>query len=347
MYCRKRKKGKGNISWLGESISAKGLFLFCLMFFVAELGFAQNEKPKMVWNGYTQLRYQTNLTDIHSFSVRRMKLWAKSSPDFSEHWAYKVQAILTSKQDETFVLQDVVAFYKKGSFQFNIGQFKPHYSLQWSQPDYTIPLTERAPVANALIPNGPLGVRDIGIEANYSNPKWESWLGVFNGYGIKSYRFNNSGFLLTNKTALNIIDQHLSAGYSVMYRKADALQLKSILPDTISFSGKDFRFNLFALYQTEKFRIQAEYLWANLNSSVASGYYILANVNLQKSQLVASWNQYSDLIDRTADSPTIHLGYNYLINGQKLKLMLDNEVQLSEGKLKNYFTTLQLQLFFN
>jgi len=62
--------------------------------------------------------------------------------------------------------------------------------------------------------------------------------------------------------------------------------------------------------------------------------------------LVASWNQYNDLIESTDNSPIIPLGYNYLLNGQKLKLMLDNEVQLSSGKLRNYFATLQLQLFF-
>ncbi len=97
----------------------------------------------------------------------------------------------------------------------------------------------------------------------------------------------------------------------------------------------------------DKFKLQAEYLWASLNNDIADGYYILAALNLGKNQLVASWNQYNDLIESTLNSPVIHIGYNYLINEDKLKIMLDNGAQLSDGNLKNYFATIQLQIFFN
>lgn len=330
--------------WLYELIFRKW-FLTCSLFFsITCIAAGQNETPKVTWGGYAQLRYKSNLNDVNSFSVRRMKLWLKSTSDFSEHWDYKVQAVLTSKQIEAFVLQDVVAFYKSGAFQFAMGQFVPHYSFQWFQPDYTVALTERAPVVNALIPNGTLGTRDIGIEGSYSgmDNKWQIWLGIFNGNGIKTYRFDNSGVLFTHKTVFNLINKSFSTGYSLMYRKADQLQLKSVLPDSATYSGNDYRFNVFALYESSKFKIQAEYLWANLNDAIARGYYVLTTINLAKNQLVASWNQYFDLIDSTDNSPIIHLGYNHLLNGDKLKIMFDNEVQLSGGRLKNYFTTLQL-----
>lgn len=281
--------------------------------------------------------------------MRRMKLWVNSAPGFSEHWGFHVQTTITSNQNEKFFLQDVLAFYKQGQFRVNIGQFVPHYSLQRFQPDYEIPLTERADVINALIPNGTLGVRDIGIEGNFSssNQKIETWLGIFNGNGIKDYQLNNEGIMVTHKTSFQLFNAHLISGYSVMYRKADKLQLKSVLPESVSFSGNDYRYNLFAQWHSKMWNIQSEYLRANLDGKIAEGWYLLTNVNFGKNQLVASWNQYNDLIESTINEPVFHLGYNYLANGDKLKFMLDNGIKVNNGSLKDYFMVLQLQLFFN
>lgn len=312
--------------------------------------YAQEQNAKKVeWNGYAQLRFTSNFDDVNSFALRRMKLWMNSAPVFDEHWGFHVQTTITSYQNEKFFLQDVMAFYKQGQFRVNVGQFIPEYSLQRFQPDYEIPLTERANVINALIPNGTLGVRDIGVEGNYTSPNKtvETWLGIFNGNGIKEYRLNNSGILVIHKTAFHLFNKQFTTGYSAMYRKADQLQLVSVIPDSVKFSGNDFRYNLFAQYESKKNQIQAEFLWAALANKIANGYYILAALNLGKNQLVASWNQYNDLIESTDNSPIVHLAYNYLVNGDKLKIMFDNGVQISNGSLKNYFATIQLQIFFN
>jgi hypothetical protein len=125
------------------------------------------------------------------------------------------------------------------------------------------------------------------------------------------------------------------------------LQLKSVLPDSVLFSGNDFRYNIFAQFHTKKFVLQAEYLRAKLNENIADGYYVLATLNLSKNQFSASWNNYNDLIESTDNSPLVHFGYNRLINGDKLKIMVDNGALLSSGTLKNYYLTIQLQLFFN
>ncbi len=87
-------------------------------------------------------------------------------------------------------LQDVKGFYHWKQFRLNFGQFVPHYSLQRFQHDFNIPMAERAAVINALIPDGTLEVRDIGIEGYWQNKNKtiESWLGIFNGNGIKEYR---------------------------------------------------------------------------------------------------------------------------------------------------------------
>ena len=65
------------------------------------------QKPPVLWNGYTQLRYTSNFNNVNSFAMRRMKLWVKSTPEFDNHWGYKVQTTITSNQNEKFMLQDV------------------------------------------------------------------------------------------------------------------------------------------------------------------------------------------------------------------------------------------------
>ena len=327
----------------------KYILLFLLMTGTVQ-SFAQNtDARKVAWNGYTQLRFSSNFNDVNSFAMRRMKLWIKSGSGFIKNWGFKVQTTITSYQNEKFLLQDVLVNYRTGNFKFTFGQFIPHYSLQRFQPDFKIPLTERAAVINALIPDGTLGVRDIGIEAEYSSPNkiLKAWFGVFNGNGIKKYRLNNQGIMLTQKTQATIIHQHLRAGYSLMYRKADQLKIHFVLPDSVIFSGNDVRFNLFAEYQTGDFHIQAEYLWASLNKQVADGWYLLAQYNINKNQIIASWNQYNDLINTISDAPVVQLGYNYALKGDKLKLMLDNGFRIDDGRVSHYLTTIQIQLFFN
>ena len=331
-----------------NAVLNKFLIGFLLVFSVTTISAQDKELPKVVWIGYTQLRFSSNFDDVNSFAMRRLKLKLNSASGFNQHWGFHLQTTFTSFQNEKFFLQDVLAFYKQGQFHINLGQFKPHYSLQRFQPDYKIPLTERSSVINALIPNGTLGVRDIGIETEYSSPNkiLKAWLGIFNGNGIKKYRLNNRGILLTQKTEATIIHQHLRAGYSLMYRKADQLKIPGVLPDSVAFSGNDVRFNLFAEYQTGDFHIQAEYLWASLNRQIADGWYVLVQYNINKNQISASWNKYNDLISSTSDAPVVHLGYNYALKGDKLKLMLDNGLQIDNGGVSHYLTTIQVQLFF-
>lgn len=323
------------------------IIILCLTFFTSK---AQNSViQNSEWHGYMQVRFTSNFNDINSFAMRRMKLWLNSTPDFNEHWGYKIQTTITSLQNEKFLLQDVVADYHFQNFKINIGQFVPEYSLQRFQSDAIIPLTERTSVINALIPNGTLGIRDIGLEGNLQcyNKNLQTWFGIFNGNGIKEYRFDNYGIMLTNKTAIHLYNKHITTGYSVMYRNSDQLQLKSVLPDSIRFTGDDYRFNIFAHFQSEKFQIQSEYLWANLDGEIADGYYILAALILNKNQIVASFDKYNDLIRITDDLPEIHVGYSYLINQDQLKIMLDNGFKINNGELENLFSTIQLQIFFN
>jgi len=327
--------------------------LFIALAFISGLISAQENTftENIDFNGYIQIRGVSNFDDYTSFSVRRLKLWLKSKPEFSEHWSYKVQTTFSSLAQEKFFLQDVKIGYKTGLFSFDIGQFVPQYSLQRFQPDYKIAPIERARVVNALIPDGTLGVRDIGLQANFKtkNKLFETHLGIFNGYGIKEYRFKNQGYMITHKSSFQIpIKQNIvKLGYSLQYRYAEDLQLKFILPDSILFSGQDIRYNLFALWKRKHFKLQAEFLNARLNGQKSYGYYILSVINIHKSQIIVSVENYKDLIAQTPDKAYYRIGYNYLIKAYKLKLSIDNYFQINANKIDAYIASIQLQMFIN
>ncbi|MCF6242779.1 MAG: hypothetical protein L3J74_15730 [Bacteroidales bacterium] len=328
--------------------------LFSLLVFLSvSLTAQENNKslPKVNWNGYAQLRVSSNFNDYSSVMLRRLKFWIKSNPEFSEKWYYKVQVLFTSWMQEKFFLQDAKVVYKTEMFSLDIGQFIPAYSLQWTQPDYLISSIERAIAVNALHPNGSLGVRDIGGQLDFhtENKVIETHLGIFNGYGIKEYRFNNKGYMITHKTAFNIhFDSgKLQMGYSLQYRKAEQLKIPHVLPDSVLFSGSDFRYNLFAMYQSKILEIQAEFLNANFDGEQASGYYILSGLNInEKNQIVLGYENYSDLISSTDDLPYCRIGYNYYINDYKIKLSVDNYFQINQETIEKYYIGIQLQMFF-
>ncbi len=325
--------------------------LFFLFLLLANPFFAQEAKlaQGIDFNGYIQIRGISDFDDYTSFSVRRLKLWIKSKPGFSDHWSYKIQTTFTSFFQEKFFLQDVKIGYKTGRFSFDIGQFVPQYSLQRFQHDYIIGPIERTKPVNILIPNGTLGVRDIGVQINFKseNNLFETHLGLFNGYGIKEYRFNNGGYMLTHKSAFNIpVKKNLiKLGYSLQYRKAENLQLRFILPDSVLFSGNDFRFNLFAMFKSRLIKLQAEYLNASLDGNTAYGYYFLSVININKNQIILSVEEYKDLIQETSDKPNFRIGYNYLIKNYKIKISFDNYFRLNNSRIENYYASLQLQLF--
>jgi len=329
----------------------KNILLIALIFipkllYAQECEFADN----IDFNGYIQIRSISDFDDYTSFSVRRLKLWLKSKPEFSKHWSYKIQTTFSSFTQEKFFLQDVKVKYEIGLFSFDIGQFVPQYSLQRFQPDYKIASIERAKVINVLIPDGTLGVRDIGVQVNFKNRSnlFETHLGIFNGYGIKEYRFNNHGYMITHKSSFQIpINKNtVRLGYSLQYRYAENIMLKSILPDTVLFTGNDFRYNLFAIYRSKIFEIQAEYLTADLEGQRVDGYYVLSTINFKKNQIVLSYETFNDLINETLDKQYCRLGYNYLIKRHKMKLSFDNYFQLNDNKIKKYLVSIQLQIFF-
>ena len=319
-------------------------------------GFAQKAaRPtdKVVWHGYAQFWANTDFDNTYSVALRRLKFWLASGPVFSDHWSFKVQGLFTSLGHEKFFLQDVYGQYrnKSGVSSLRFGQFTPTYSLQRLQHDFLIAPIERANIINILIPDGTLGVRDLGFQYTLKAAKkhLEVNFGLFNGSGIKQYRLNYSGYMLTHNLSYTIRKNKAlwKFGYSAMYRKAVGLQLKHILPDSVLFSGNDFRFDVYALFNIPRFKVQAEYANAWLNGERASGYYALATGKInKKNEIYLSYDKYNDLINTTTNNPWYIAGYNYLIKGHDMMLTLDTRFRKDNGVLKN-ITSFQFQMFFH
>jgi hypothetical protein len=310
---------------------------------------AATEKPVGV-HAYLQFRGTSDLKSEGEFFLRRLKVWVRSEPGFSRHWSFKVQTTFTSLHKEKFFLQDVKLNYRWRCFSLDMGQFVPAFSLQRSQHDYRIAPIERARVVNVLIPDGTLGVRDLGFQLNYHTrgSRFRAQLGVFNGYGIKDYRPHNRGIMVAHRSKWKFSlpsAGKVLVGYSLMYRWAEDLPLYFVLPDSVRFTGKDVRTNLFGEWKWHWVDVQAEVIRAHLKGNVAYGYYLLCVLSYRRSQWVFSGETYHDLIESTADIPMYRLGYNYLVDDYRIRLSLDNRFEIKHHRVSNYRITIQLQFF--
>ncbi|NOY49178.1 MAG: hypothetical protein GXO88_01215 [Chlorobi bacterium] len=309
------------------------------------------DSNKVEWHGYTQLRFATNFNSYNNFSVRRLKFWIKSGHGFPKHWSYKVQAIFMSVQDEKFFLQDIYEQYNWKNSSIRFGQFIPQFSLQRFQSDYLIPSSERARAVNLIIPDGTHGVRDIGIQYNFktTNGKLDFNIGVFNGYGIKEYRFDNTGFLSIQHLSyqFNIKKSTLKFGYSLSYRMAEDMYFKGIIPDTILYSGSDIRYNFYGIFTSNIIDFQTEYLNAVLETGRSAGYYALLTIkpSIDK-HIFLLYDKYTSDDMLTNKNPWYVIGCNYLINKYRIMISLETGFQKIINKWSNR-TVFQFQMFLH
>ncbi len=326
------------------------LKIIAALFFslVLQSTFAQS---KIDWNGYLQYRYMDNYMNQNEFLVRRAKLWLNGSmPGNDGSWGYKLQANFYLQVKFQFLLQDVLVNYKANNFEVTAGQFVPDFSLQRKQPDYSIPLDERADVVNALVPAAETMARDIGIELKLADSKTGSLsLGFFNGNGANNVS-NKKNFLYVNRGTVFILDNSeskLELGYNLSYRNAHNLEFIRINGNNYSFTGNDFRCGFEEKLNLGDFELQSEYIEAHLGDQKASGYYALADYLFASKNLITlSVEQLHDLNSSTVDDPWYLIGYSYLIKGNDIKISLNNRFQFESNKT-NALTTLQIQYFFN
>ena len=324
--------------------------IFTFIFLLA-LGTTSLAQQKINWNGYLQYRFSDNYLNQTNFSVRRAKFWVDGLlPADEGNWSYKIQANFLQQVKFQFLLQDVLVSYKINNFEVTAGQFVPDFSMQRKQPDYSIPLDERAEVVNALVPGAETMARDIGVEFKLADSKTGSFsFGFFNGNGANTVS-NQRNFLYVNRGSiflLNNSDSKLELGYNLSYRDAHDLQFNKIFGNNVSFTGNDFRFGFEEKFNLGNFELQSEYIEAHLGNLKAHGYYALADYLLASKNLIAlSVEQLSDLNPATVDDPWYVIGYSYLLKGNDIKISLDNKFQFASNKT-NALTTLQIQYFFN
>lgn len=325
-------------------------FIFTFIFLLA-LGMTSLAQQKINWNGYLQYRFSDNYLNQTNFSVRRAKFWVDGLlPAEEGNWSYKLQANFLQQVKFQFLLQDVFVNYKINDFDVTAGQFIPYFSLQRKQPDYSIPLDERADVVNALVPGAETMARDIGVELKLADTKTGSFsFGFFNGNGANTVS-NQRNFLYVNHgdfLLMNNSESKLELGYNLSYRYAHDLQFSKIFGNNVSFTGNDFRFGFEEKLNLGDFELQSEYIEAHLGNKKAYGYYALADYLFASKNLVTlSVEQLDDLNPATSNNPWYVVGYSYLVKGNDIKLSLDNKFQFVSNKT-NALSTLQIQYFFN
>jgi len=313
--------------------------------------FSQNSMPK--WNGYLQTRFASDFDKSTEFIIRRAKLWIYGDVPKADFISYKVQMNYRSFKDDALILQDAYADVRLKNYgKIRVGRFVPDFMLQRMQPDYKIPVLERALVINSFVHNEKQMARETGFTYLFQNdtlPLHFS-IGVFNANVDKPTHSKDNFLLYTSRFTYKIINQKniwLNIGGSAAYRHINKTTLTTIYKsDSIIISGDDFRWGLEAQFHWDNFELQGEYLEANINKNKANGYYALANYTfLKKYQAVILTEKYNDLNPTTNDNSLYGVGFNYQITG-KTKLMTDLKIQKSATKL-NYLGEIQLQIFFN
>ncbi len=281
---------------------------FLLITFLLLNAFIFAQDSTLTFDGYAQLTAKTNFQNYDIF-LHRLKLWTKAKP--LPGLTFKLQGTFSSKYAEKFLLQDIWLKYKHRGLILQIGQFVPEFSLQRFQHDYTINLYDRGQCVNMLIPDGTLGVRDLGFQIGIKKGKLSTYFGIFSGYGIKTFNFSNNHFLITHKTQVKL--RHVTAGYSLMYRRANGLTIPKVL-DTTLFTA-DLRYNVFIRLNWRNLTFQSEYIGAKLNGTLLSGWYANAEYTKGKSTLALTYDQYQNLA-------RIGTFYSYSLHSYRQKIML-------------------------
>ncbi|HUW05574.1 MAG TPA: porin [Williamwhitmania sp.] len=321
------------------------------MFLASTTAYSQ-EKGTMEWNGYIQTRLSSNFDESTEFTIRRAKLWVNGTLPQADYISYNVQLVYRSFSDDALMFQDAYANLRLGSYgTLRAGRFVPDFMLERSQPDYKIPVLERADVVNGLIHNSKQMAREIGAQYTFqsdASPLHFS-LGVYNANVDKPEHSKDNSLLVTSRASVKVFNADkswLTLGASAAYRHLDNIGLPTIYKADSLLSGEDFRWGFEALLHLNSLELQGEFVQANINSDIANGYYGLLTWSFaRKYQSVVFTEKYDDLNPATSNNAWYGLGFNYQISG-KTKLMADFKGRTVMGRSVNG-GDIQLQVFFN
>lgn len=308
-------------------------------------------QDRVDWHGYTQVRF-TEGSDISSFAIRRAKLWIEGPVPVSKHFHFKVQGLFRPANAGAFVLQDGYAEYRWELGAVRAGQMVPDFALERQQPDYEIPLVERAAVINVLVPAATTMARDIGAQLTIgpANGPWHASVGLFNGNGANHLANEDKRFLATGRatyTARLASGVAWEAGASVAFRRSGGIDLSDILGDGEPFAGSDTRWGVESRVTSPRWQVQGEVLHATLDTASAWGWYALAAYAIKpRNQIVVSTEQLQVPNPDIPRRPWYILGVNHYIARDQAKVMLDGRAQFEDPRT-NWSATAQFQLFFH
>ncbi len=240
-------------------------------------------QDSLQWHGYGQLRY-AHADPASGFTLRRAKLWLGGPVPGVEQLSFKVQGIFRGGDGGALVLQDLFADYGGSRAGVRVGQFVPAFSLQRSQPDYRVPLIERAAVVETLIPDARTMGRDRGVEVRLApDPHASLAAGVFDGSGTSGHPVGAGDFLATARLRFSarLPDGATGAvGGSVAWRRTDGMDVGVLSTEAAAFAGRDLRWGVDAQVAGTDWEVQAEYLHADLEGEESHGFYVLGNLAL-------------------------------------------------------------------
>lgn len=319
------------------------------------------------WHGYAQLRYGRS-DPVTGFEVRRAKLWLSGPvPDVS-HLDFRVQGIFRGSVSDAFVLQDVFVQYGGRHASVRVGQFVPAFSLERSQPDYLLPLIERAAVVETLIPGARTMGRDIGVGGSLvpaSGPLHLD-MGVFNGSGANRLPGANGDFLATGRVTLSErlgTGPRGTLGGSVAWRRTRGADVGVLSTQGANFAGHGFRWGTDARLVGAGWEIQGEYLHVDLEGEISHGYYVLGSLDLSaRNQVAISVEQLSVAGAEVPTGPWYIAGFTHVLGGttpgmldgkptksaarrpMPTKVMADVRFHVVDGAAK-FGAAVQLQVF--
>ena len=259
-------------------------------------GHPATENHASAFGGYVQVRYETASESFGSFSVRRAKVWDAGAIRGTRGWRYKVQVLAASCKGASPKLLDAFLEYRRSGWKVRFGQMVPDFTLQRSQPDWRLPVLERADVVNVLHPGAETLCRDIGV-ALVATPRdgfVHASFGLFNGTGGNRLAGPGAHGMLTHRLFVEWRGRmlgRLRLGYSLMTRRATRLRFPKLLGSGVLFSGTDKRGGLEIGWQKGRFYGQAEFLEGRLGTRTARGAYGLATWRVSGSTWLVGYGQ--------------------------------------------------------
>ena len=307
-------------------------------------------QDRVDWHGYAQVRF-TEGSDAAGFAIRRAKLWIEGPVPVDAHLHVKLQGLFRPADAGAFMLQDAYIEYRWELGAARVGQMVPDFALQRQQPDYSIPLVERAAVINVLVPAATTMARDIGAQLTLgpAHGPWHASVGLFNGNGANHLANEDKRFLGTARATYTVAltgGLQWAFGGSASYRRTEGLDLSGIIGTGGLFAGTDVRWGIESRLTASRWQVQGEYLHAALDTASAWGWYALAAYSITpRNEIVVSAEQLRIPNPEVAGDPWYIVGFNHCIAQDRAKVMLDGRAQPA-GPGTNYAAVAQLQLFF-